>query len=341
MKTKEPMKSSHRRVLELFEKKDEKGILKMVREGSLAPDEWIPSTVPGDKFKLLPSAIRRDWAELAIFLIECGVDINEYSETSTPLMVACENRNHHLIEALLAAGADPNLKTRRARESNGWTALMVSAAQHDLWAVRRLLKAGADPKIVTPRKHTAVYFAAIPRTSEDTAKVIRALVAAGCPLLGYELHPPIYRGDAETTKLLIQLGCSPDAHLLYDEARGLKHGETPLTTAIGGSAFDLEAFGFTEDRTVEKRQKIARLLLAAGADPNLANARGYTPLLLAVMQQELGLAELLVKAGADPAYVPPKAKTGSPVSLAAKKKLDSFIRLFQGKSNKARPVKDK
>lgn len=336
MKTKQPMKPSHRRVLELFERKDEKGILRMVRQGELAPDEWIPSTVPGEKFRLLPAAIERNWKDLAIHLIQHDADVNEYghSGSATPLMIACEGRHHSLIETLLAAGADPNLKTRRSRESNGWTALMVSAAKRDLWAIRRLLKAGADPKIVTPRKHTAVYFAAVPRTSEDTAKVIRALVAAGCPLLGYELLPPISRRDVETTKLLLRLGCPPNARLLYDEGRELKKGDTPLTTAVGWSpgSDDMESFGL--EPTAEKRKEITRLLLAAGADPNLASTRGYTPLLLAVMQQELGLAELLVNAGADPVYVPPKARTKSPIGQAENKKLEKFIQLFRGNPNK-------
>src|SRR5262245_26233014 len=104
----------HRRVLELFEKKDEKGILNLVHEGALKPDEQIPSNVPGEKFTLLPAAIERGWMELAFYLIQHGVDVNEYSDSVTPLMVACEVRHASLIGALLSAGADPNLKIRKA-----------------------------------------------------------------------------------------------------------------------------------------------------------------------------------------------------------------------------------
>src|SRR5690349_16331404 len=114
-----PFKEYHLRILKLLAHRDEKEILKMVQERALRPDEWIPSTVPGEKFKLLPAAIERDWTELSIYLIRRGVNINEYSESVTPLMMACEIRNHFLIDALLAAGADPNLKSRRSGECNG------------------------------------------------------------------------------------------------------------------------------------------------------------------------------------------------------------------------------
>ncbi|MDP2307695.1 MAG: ankyrin repeat domain-containing protein [Pseudomonadota bacterium] len=58
----------------------------------------------------------------------------------TPLHVACSRKSSALVEALLAAGADPD-----ARDGMQRTPLHGAAFVRDGAAVRRLLAAGADP----------------------------------------------------------------------------------------------------------------------------------------------------------------------------------------------------
>jgi ankyrin repeat protein len=303
-------------------------IIEMLQNGELEPDQWIASDVPGYEFTLLPAAIERGWTDLAVFLIGRGVKLDRRIVGWTPLMLACQFRNQQVIEALIAAGAKVNLSSAKG-EDGQTTALMEAAGADDLWAVKRLLAAGADARFITPRKQTAAYFPMRRGRSEAAHEIVRQLVAAGCPLLGNELHFPIYRRDVETTKLLLACSCPSNTQFDQKASNGPEKGQTPLATAAESNAFDSVAGGLKREPTNDKRLEIVRALLAAGADPNAPGAKGWTPLMLAVLDNNLDIAKLLLGGGADPNYVLPSFKLASPVALAANRKLDDFIRIFE------------
>jgi ankyrin repeat protein len=113
------------------------------------------------------------------------------------------------------------------------------------------------------------------------ADMIPALVSAGVDL---EAHDPkghtalilaSYHGSLETTQALLVAGAQVDAP---DLGRG--------NTALMGVAFK----GF---------DPIARLLLAAGAEPNRLNRAGQTALMMAAMFSHTGIVEDLIEAGAN------------------------------------------
>jgi ankyrin repeat protein len=217
-------------------------------------------------------------------------------------MEACAARDHAAIEAQLSASTDVNARAKRdAAEGGGETALMIAAEKADLWAVKRLLRAGADVRILSERKYSAVYYAVVPRTSPERRKVVHELIKAGCPLLGEELHPPVWRRDVQTTRLLLAGNCPGNARLRYSELDGPDKGETPLTTAVSMSALDfMETLGFKEERTVERRRQIVRMLLAYGADVRLPNAKGRTPLMIVQREDDPTLVKVIEAAARSP-----------------------------------------
>ncbi len=93
------------------------------------------------------------------------------------------------------------------------------------------------------------------------------------------LHTAIGRigvgGSIEVVKLLMQHGADVNA---WDEG----HNETPILSAC------------YPDVGIE----VPRLLLEAGADPNVRRSDGESPLRLSVQQKDLARAELLLKHGA-------------------------------------------
>lgn len=68
-------------------------------------------------------------------LLDCGLNPNEPVQGSTPLVIAAWENHSDLIEALLAAGADPNFHLP--------TDQSPLYAAHDLALTRRLIAAGA------------------------------------------------------------------------------------------------------------------------------------------------------------------------------------------------------
>jgi ankyrin repeat protein len=189
------------------------------------------------------------------------------------MLSACSGGSRDVIEALLAAGANVNVKARKQDGEADSTPLMVAAEDSDLWCVRRLLAAGADPAAQTSRKETAIHYALKryfvgPRPKPEATHVVRELLAAGCPLAGTELHYAVYCRDVEMTRLLLDHGSPLDVPLAAKnslEKDGPRKGDTPLKVLERPNAIDLSGGVLVFEPTDARRDAIAALLRSGGA----------------------------------------------------------------------------
>lgn len=117
------------------------------------------------------------------------------------------------------------------------------------------------------------------------ASVLAATPAAGAPS---DLADAVRRGDAAAIRKLLAAG-SPAAAAI-DQADAV--GMTPLLWAAQAND-----------------EGVASLLLAAGADPNLANRYGISPLWLAATNRSAALVALLLERGADARATSPHGET--------------------------------
>jgi len=82
------------------------------------------------------------------WMIEAGADVNFVADDGFPALLAALSRGrpprHEVLAVLLAHGADVN-----ARGTNDWTALHHAVSLRDGVAIRALLAAGADPQLKT------------------------------------------------------------------------------------------------------------------------------------------------------------------------------------------------
>jgi uncharacterized protein len=127
----------------------------------------------GDGTTALLWAAYNDDAEMADALIRAGAKLQLLTRTGalTPLMVAASNGSAAVVQTLLAAGADPNL-----RATDGSTALMTAAGSGSVEAVKALLDHGADVNAQeTARGETALMFAA----AANRAPVVSLLIKRG------------------------------------------------------------------------------------------------------------------------------------------------------------------
>jgi ankyrin repeat protein len=149
-------------------------------------------------------------------------------------------------------------------EKHGPRALGVASVAGHLHILQRLFAAGVDVQQVVPKRGPAI------------------LRAAG-------------HGHAECVKALLEKGASPN--IVFGtprlEDRGITRAvfhSTPLQAACWGLISPGEV----------RNEEIARVLLEAGADPNVAGARWFHPLNLAAYQGNLVTVRLLLEHGADP-----------------------------------------
>ncbi|MFA5491083.1 MAG: ankyrin repeat domain-containing protein [Candidimonas sp.] len=198
-----------------------------------------------------------------------GIPMNQY-----PLHVAAEHNDAPAIERLVSEGVEIE-----ARDASGSTALLIATRANKVDAARALIEAGADVN-AKDRINDSAYLYAGARGHLD---ILKMTLAHGADLQstnrygGTALIPAAERGHVETVRTLIEAGVA------VDHVNNL--GWTALLEAVilgdGG----------------ERHQRIVDMLLRAGANPNLADREGVTPLRHARSQGYREIESALLAAG--------------------------------------------
>lgn len=184
-------------------------------------------------------------------------------------------------------------KRLNQRDESGWTDLMKMAKAGNVDACRELVSSGADPSFAAKDGTTAFAAAAL----AGQTKVMEYLAEQGV-----EINPPttdgnllihdlIMAGNTETVGWLLQRGVDPNLLREHD-----KFSLLLVAVNVG-------------------EQAILEMLLSAGADPSIADARGIMPLHSAAADDNLDAIRALVKAGAP---LEPEGDDFPPLSFAAR-----------------------
>ena len=203
----------------------------------------------------------RDDGESAALLIQAGANTNIANELgATALWAASMNGSVAMVGRLLQAGANPNLALLA-----GETPVMVASRSGSADVVEQLLAKGANVNARGPRDQTALMWAVAQRHPD----VVKVLLAHGADL------------KARSDEWGYVQAVPPHGRLEYN--RNVPHGrDTALMFAA--RVGDLES---------------ARLLVAAGANVNDADAWGISALVLAAHSGFGDLVEFLLEKGAD------------------------------------------
>lgn len=227
----------------------------------------------------------------------------------------------------IAGGADVNAPEA---SGNGTTALHWAAYQQDARLVQALLKAGAKPGVQNQFGSTPLMEAATVGHTE----IIRLLLKAGADVesVNFEgqtaLMAVARTGNVDAARLLLRAGANPNAHenwggqtaIMWAAAR--QHPEMIRLLARSGADVNARAFDRVWERrtTSEPRPKnydmggmnaalfaaregcvaCVAVLKAVGADLDVGNRNGSTPLLLALLNLRWDTAAALIDAGANP-----------------------------------------
>jgi ankyrin len=271
---------------------------------------WDGASSGAANLSLADAAERGDLAAVRA-LIDQRVDVDARGVDGTTALHRAVLADHlDVVELLLAAKASAT-----AADRYGVTPLSLAAVNGNAAMIARLLDAGADPNAVDPAGETALMTAA--RTG--VAPAMRVLLDRGARV---DARDPEYQ---QTALMLAVREDHPDAVALLIE-RGAtvnartRVGPTPAFvppckgTGCGSEGVGINRGGLPDrGRRAEAkggmtpllyaardgRPKAARLLLAAGADIELADANGIRPLLMAALNNNLDVARLLLEKGAN------------------------------------------
>ncbi len=192
------------------------------------------------------------------------------------LVRAAESGDVPRVKALLKAGAKVD-----EMDSTGRTALLAATQKNQVEAARLLIEAGADVNKQDSRKDSAFLYAG----AAGYLEILKLAWKAGANTRitnrygGVALIPACERGHVETVEFL------------------LKHTDINVNHVnnLGWTGL-LEAIVLSEGGA--RHQRIVDLLIRHGADVNLADREGVTPLAHARKRGFREIAALLEKAGA-------------------------------------------
>jgi uncharacterized protein len=247
-------------------------------------------------------AAAKGYADVILRLLQAGENANAVVNGEPVLMQAARAGNPVAVKALLAAGADVNVR----EPIDGQTPLMWAAAAGNTAVVRMLVEAGGDLKARAnpPGKGIVldVGFRMPPDNDPLGLRSHRNSGSWGIILDGLQFTPLLWAargGHAETVKALIDLGAD------VNEAK--PEGTTSLIIAI-----------------INNHWELASKLLDWGADPN--KGPGYTALHQLAWSRRINL-----KAAFHPGHPEPTGTLDS-IDLAKKilaKKVDINARMTE------------
>jgi len=236
----------------------------------------------------------RDDVQSADLLIRAGAKVNAANELgATPLWTASLNGSAAMVRRLLEAGANPN-----AALLLGETPLMVAARTGNPVVVEQLLAKSADVNARAARGQTALMWA----VAQKHPDVVKVLLAHGA-----DVHA---RSEVWSQMMAVP----PHGRLEYN--RTIPHGgdtalmfaarvgdvtSAKLLVAAGASVNDADAWGVSATALAAHSGygELVEFLLEKGADPNAA-AAGFTALHAAIMRRDEKTVSALLAHGADP-----------------------------------------
>jgi ankyrin repeat protein len=221
---------------------------------------------------------------------------------TTPLMAAVLHGNAPLVAGLLKIGADPNLRNHAGATPLTW-------AVDDAEKVKLLVDGGADVNATSEFGRTPLMLAS---AQANTAPTIKLLLARGAEPTSAALTSAAARGNLEVVRLLLAAGAR--------DANG-----TSMMAALRSNCLDcLDAiaavskptklaaglFAVLPTSTIGRPETI-RAAIERGADVNIRDAKGRTPLMLAAIAETLPASTMrqLLDSGANPAAKDPHGVT--------------------------------
>ena len=218
------------------------------------------------------------------------------------LNLAVRKADPAMVRLLLDRGAPVNAKVR------GRTALMVAVTLSPTIAsrmeiVRLLVQRGADLRAHTEDERSVLDLA-IDAWPNYGTEMLQALVKYGAPWneRNPRGHTPLYTAvrarRIDAVSFLLNHGADAnDGGHVCDEP-----------TCVGPATALHQAADARFGRKAQNTPEIAATLIQAGARVNVRDPHGRTPLYFAVLSQNIAVARLLLEAGADPNLGPRGAR---------------------------------
>lgn len=244
-------------------------------------------------------AVYKEDYDMVKYLLDKGANPNAVNnEKKTALMIANDEGNNNIAKLLIEQGANIN-----TQDEDGCTALMTAALIGDYEMVKFLLENGADINTKDNDGASLLDISYRPSTAlVQNREMFKVLVENGFDLesriKGGNDYPTDYdytplmiaalKNDYDMVKFLVEKGANINAKTPYSSE--YSSVETPLLLSL-----DYEHI----DSIYDENSSVAEFLINNGADINVKNNHGETPLMYASRVHNIKVVELLIQKNAD------------------------------------------
>ena len=273
------------------------------------------------------------------FLLEAGVspDHHDHATNFTPLMAAASVNNEKAVSLLLERGASIDFQ-----ETDGYTALMHASMKGKTTTMQALLNAGANPNLTTsknpqlntPKGATALYLACR-ESHENIVKILlNGKADPNIPLSDNKVTPLMIAchfatvlKDYKIIELLLPAGAYVNAQAIGNFGRitalyiAAYNNDTQLASLLLDAKANVNFFD-ADDMTpmhfacFHGNDEMVKRFLKAGANPNLCSNDGLSALHIAIQNtNNASTIEALLKEGANP-NAQTKSRRTAPLHLA-------------------------
>ncbi|KAM9385858.1 CARD- and ANK-domain containing inflammasome adapter protein [Pholidichthys leucotaenia] len=259
---------------------------KLVLLEQLLEDTNINS-VDCSKETLLHFAAENGHLSIIELLICKGARLNLLDQTGRTALHRAASRGHtEIVKTLLKAGAPIN-----AVDSHGKAPIHLAATNGHLNCVKVLVKESKQPESLTQDKflHTAVM--------EDDWRLAQVLLQSGAAVDAENNHKKtalfyaVKRNNEKSVSVLLKAGAKVDYDIINEALKLNQRTILQLLLANARGVLSKDALGSALFSAVKQNHDGAvSALIDSGADVNICDNKGFTPLLLSA---ELGHTEVL------------------------------------------------
>ena len=229
-------------------------------------------------------ACEKNFRDIAMMLLKHGANANVSEDKQTPLKLASEHGDVELVKQLLSCGADVNQMQNISDTALHAAVVGCKGLGNEAFVeiVQMLLKSGAKANLRNGKSETPLYLACRPTDDEVNVDIAQTLLEHGAD--PNDVLPPLSAavscGNNELVMFLIKFGARLDR---------IDDGRTALHLAI------IRQLESTKNDT-----STAEILLSSGADVNVMDRKGNSPLYLACDSGKTDFVKLLLSHGGSP-----------------------------------------
>ena len=285
--------------------------LNALKEHDALLAEYFPQRVTCDDIDLFIAAANAE---------PSSTTVAEYMRDARLSLIEICIRTNTYGPDLQAFNINDQLKTSEEGEVRRMTLLHWAAAQPKYIEIMKLLleHPGIDLNVLDSKNTAALHYA----VRSDNLEGLQLLIEAKAKLdlrggaLGHTaLHMSIRQKHLGMTKILLDAGANPNV-----VERGW--GKSALFFALDNP-----------QETKKNNIQLIEWLLAYGADLNVINRYGRTPLHIAIKDRSLDIGQLLLDNGADPNTVDTDQKTALHYAIWYKRKRPFIISLLKARAD--------